>query len=122
MEKPCVVLFCSQQLLGESLEQVIQADGEFDLLGPWNLEEADLPGLDRPAVFVIAEAGDCSQHAAALTALILEQYPEAPVIYAGLEDNRLRVYNPSFVPASRAGLVETIRRLAASVAGDGAGK
>ena len=112
MSKPRVLLISSQHLFGESMETILHAAKEIELIGPWNLAEQDI--CERlveanPSVIVIADENLQNETAAELTKSIIEQYPEISVIRTGLSENVLRIVSTHTLPARGDNLLETIR-------------
>lgn len=91
---------------------ILRAEPNMELIGPWNLNEADisqrLPDI-QPSVVVIADENLHSDAAAELTQSIIEQYPELSVIRAGLNENVFRIFSTHTFPARGANLLEMIR-------------
>lgn len=111
MSKPRVLLISSQHLFGESMEMILRAEKEIELVGPWNLGDRDICRrlLEvQPSVVVIAAENLQSETAAELTKSIIEQYSELPVIRAGLSENVFRIFSTQTLPARGADLLETI--------------
>ncbi len=112
MSKPRVLLLSSQHLFGESMEMILRAEQDMELVGPWNLDE---PGIYRrlldvePSVVVIADENLHSEMAAELTKTIMEEYPELSVIRTGLSENVFRLFSTHTLPARGIQLLETIR-------------
>ena len=112
MSKPRVLLISSQQLFSESIEMVLRAEKEVDLIGPWNLGDRDI--CERlaeisPSVIVIADENLQSEIAAELTKSIIEQHPEVSVIRTALNQNVFRIFFTHTLPARGENLLETIR-------------
>lgn len=112
MSKPRVLLLSSQHLFGESMEMILRAEQDMELVGPWNLDEAEICRrlLEvQPSVVVIADENLHSEIAAELTKTIMEQYPEISVIRTGLSENVFRIFSTHTLPARGIHLLETIR-------------
>ncbi|MCC6192342.1 MAG: response regulator transcription factor [Anaerolineales bacterium] len=110
-----VLLLSTHPLLGDGLQVILGGLADVDLIGPLVL---DAQALDRvpeisPDVILIAEEGGPASSAAALTARLLEQCPDVPVIRVGLRQDTIRLYTSHTLPAHRADLIEAIRRLPA---------
>lgn len=113
MEKRRVLLVCSQHLFGESMEMILRAEADVELIGPWDVEGdvcQQIPEA-RPHVVVIVEEDSQSERTAHLTAAIIERHPELSIIRAGLTENVFRVFSTHSVPARGTDLIETIRSL-----------
>lgn len=108
-----MLLVCSQLLFGESMEIVLRAAEDVELIGPWELGEDVCQRIAdaRPNIVVIADEDPQDTAVTSLTAAIIEQYPELSVIRTGLNENVFRVFSTHTLPAHRANLLETIRNL-----------
>lgn len=115
MEKRRVLLVCSEHLLGESLENVLRAADDVELIGPWKLQEDICCRIaeTHPHVVIVADEDPQSDAVTHLTTAIIEAYPDLSVIRAGLTENVFRVSTTHLLPASGADLLETIRGLPA---------
>lgn len=113
MKKQRVLLICSQHLFGESMETILRAAADVELVGPWELGEEVCQRIAeaRPNVVVIADEESQEEVVAHLTSAIIEQYPELSVIRAGLNENVFRVFSTHTLLARGADLLETIRNL-----------
>jgi DNA-binding NarL/FixJ family response regulator len=112
MSKPRVLLISSQQLFGESIEMVLRAEKEVELIGPWKLGDRDICerlAVVSPSVIVIADENLQSETAAELTQSIIEQHPEVSVIRTALNENVFRIFSTHTLPARGENLLETIR-------------
>lgn len=112
MSKPLILLITSQHLFGESMESILRAESDMELVGPWNLGDQDICGRlheARPAVVVIADENLQSEAATELTQSIIERYPELTVIRTSLNDNVFRTFSTHTLPARGADLLDTIR-------------
>ncbi|MEE8392100.1 MAG: hypothetical protein V3S14_15070 [Anaerolineae bacterium] len=90
-----------------------RSGGELELIGPWDLDAPVLAQLsqDTPDVVLVAEAESESERVAALTAQILNLYPDVTVIRVGLGKGTVRVYTSHVVPARAVDLMEAIHSL-----------
>jgi len=118
MKKQHVALFCSERLLGESLERLLGGLAEVDILGPWVIDDTAIQHLEAslPQIVVIADEniGDpnlYSHQVSLLTAQILEKYEGLPVLQVFLEHNQVRIFNSHTVPARSEDLIKAIRNL-----------
>lgn len=112
MSNPRVLLISSQHLFGESMETILRAEKEVELIGPWTLGDQDI--CERlievsPSVIVIADENLQSEVAADLTKTIIEQYPEISVIRTALNENIFRIFSTHTLPARGDDLLESIR-------------
>ena len=115
MTKPRVLLIGSQCLFGESMELILRANNEIELIGSWNLDDltAHFQLLEaRPSVVVIADENLQSEAAAEMTKLIVERHPDLSVIRTGLSENVLRVFSTHTRSARGSNLFDTIRECA----------
>lgn len=112
MSKPRVLLISSQHLFGESMETILRAEDGIELVGPWKLDDQDIPSRlleEQLSVVVIADDNLQSEAAAELTKAIIEQCPKLSVIRTGLSENVFRIVSTHTVPARGDNLLETIR-------------
>ena len=112
MSNPRVLLISSQHLFGESMETILRAEKEVELIGPWTLGDQDI--CERlievsPSVIVIADENLQSEVAAGLTKTIIEQHPEISVIRTALNENVFRIFSTHTLPARGEDLLESIR-------------
>lgn len=115
MSKPRVLLICSQNLFGESLEMILRAEKDIELIGSWKLDDQEICQRlleARPSVVVIADENLQSETAAELTRSIIEQYSELSVIRTALSENVFRIVSTHTLPARGDSLLETIRNSA----------
>ena len=115
MVKPRVLLISSQHLFGESMETILRANRDIDLIGSWNLDDPTVPRQlleAQPAVVVIADEDLQSEAAAEMTKLIVERHPDLSVIRTGLSENVLRFLSTHTRSALGDNLFETIRECA----------
>ena len=110
-----VLLICSQHLFGESMEKILRAEADVDLIGPWSLGEDVLEWIAgvHPDVIVLADMDPQSESLTYLTSAIIEKYPDISVIRAGVTENVVHVHSTHILPARGANLLETIRNLPA---------
>lgn len=113
MDVRSVALFCSRQLLGESLAHLLNHMEEVDLVGPWLIDECALSNLGNqlPDIVLIADGEPEMGQASILATQILDAYPDLSVIRVTLSQNVAHIYSARALPASSAGLVDAIRRL-----------
>ena len=112
MTKPRVLLIGSQCLFGESMEMILRAEKDIELVGPWDLGDQDICRRlieVQPSVVVIADEDSQSDVAAELSKSIIEQNSELSVIRAGLSENVFRIVSTHTLPARCDSLLETIR-------------
>lgn len=121
MPKHRVLLVCSQHLFGESMETILRAEADVELIGPWGLGEEVCSRITEasPSVILIVDDDSQSEATTSLTLAIMETHPEIPIIRAGLTENIVRVLSTHLLPARGTDLLETIRNLpVASEAGN----
>jgi len=113
MEKRRVLLVCSGHLFGESVEAVLRAEADVELIGPWELGEEVCARIAEanPGVVLIVDEEAQSEVSARLTSAIMEAHPNLPIIRAGLTENVVRVISTHILPARGTDLMETIRSL-----------
>ena len=113
MGKQRVLLLCNQTLLGESLQAILSGEDGVELIGPWlpNNEVPNRLSEVSPDVVLVAEDEDTGQTTGILTAQILGQHPDLPLVRVGLRENIVRLYVASTMPARSSDLLEAIRRL-----------
>lgn len=112
MTKSRVLLISSQHLFGESMETILRAETEVELVGSLNLNDLEICTQiqkTQPSVVIIADETLQGETATELTQSILEQYPELSVIRTGLSENVFRIFSTHTLPARGADLLETIR-------------
>jgi DNA-binding NarL/FixJ family response regulator len=112
MSKPRVLLISSQRLFSESMETILRAEKEIEIIGPWNLSDRHICERlveARPSVIVIADEDLQSETAAELTKVIIERCPEISVIRAALNEKVFRVFSTRTLPARGDSLLEAIR-------------
>lgn len=113
-----VLLISYQHLFSESIEKVLRGAEAVELIGPWYLNEDSCAriGEVQPQAVVVADEDARNEESARLTAAIIEQYPELPVIRTNLTENIVRVFSNHLVPARSMDLLEIIRNLPAASA------
>jgi len=116
MPKRRVLLVCSEHLFGESVEAVLRAAEDVELVGPWKPGEDVCQRIEEshPNVVVVADEQAQDEAVARLTAEILQHHPELPVIRAKLDENVFRVFSAHTLPARGADLLDLIRSLPSS--------
>lgn len=102
-----VLLFCSGDLFGETLESLLTQLEEVILIGPLPLDDKMLSqiGSIQPDVVLIAGEGASAE----LASTILENYPNLPVIQSAITSNVVRVFTSREMPARKADLLDAIR-------------
>ena len=113
MKKQRVLLVCSRHLFGESMETVLRAAEDVELIGPWELGGEVCQRITEAGLDVVLIVDDDSQRemGAELTSAIMEAHPNLPIIRAGLNENIFRVFSTHSHPARGTDLLETIRNL-----------
>lgn len=109
--KPRVLLLCSQYLFGESMEAILRAEAEVELIGPWTLDDQNIFERlveARPSVVVIADERLQNEKAAELMATIIGKHPKISMIRAALSENVFRIVSTNTLPARGDNLLETI--------------
>lgn len=121
MSKSRILLISSQQLFGESMEMILRAEKNVEVIGPWDLHDPDICNrLDevQPAAVIIADENLQSETAAELTKSIIEEHPEISVIRTALNENVFRIVSTYTLPARGDSLLETIHRCIARTQAD----
>ncbi len=109
-----MLLLCAQSLLGEGRSVLLGGLSDVELVGPLGLDDPRLGCRlqDMPAtidVVLIAAEEEKTPALTALTAQILDHYPDAPIVRIGLKQGSIRLYTSRTLPARAADLVEAIR-------------
>lgn len=105
-----IVLLCSKQLLGESLLHTLGSDPTIEVLGPWAIDDRAIARLTQasPDLVLIAEPLKRTERVKKVTASILANFPDLPMIRITLENNLMRFYNTQTMPASSDDLITLI--------------
>lgn len=113
MQNRRVMLVCSRNLFGESIETLLRAEPDMELIGPWGVEEEICVRIKdtNPSAVVLVDNEAQAEEIASLTTAIMEANPKLPIIRAGLAEKVVRVYSTDILPARGADLLETIRNL-----------
>lgn len=115
MPKKRVLLLCSQDLFGDSMESLLRRAKDIELIGPWNMDEGAPPRIPEadPDVVVIADKDPRNKNAVQIATAILEKYPDLSVICTGLTQKIFRVFSTQTLPARGMDLLEAIHSLPA---------
>jgi len=115
MPKQRVLLVCSQDLFGDSMESLLRRAEDIELIGPWDLNEGLSPRISEaaPNVVVIADIDPSNEKAIHLATAIIKKYPDLSIICAGLTQQIFRVFSTQTLPARGLDLLEAIRSLPA---------
>ena len=107
-------------MLCEGLQTILGELTDVELIGPLVPKAGWLDRLPDPTpdVVLIAEEGGEAHHSAPLTTLILDRFPDVPVIRVGLEEDAVRLYTTRTLPARSADLIEAIRRIPVPICPD----
>ncbi len=110
-----VLLLCDQQLLGESLGQILRQVPGMELSDCLTLNDDVLEQLSlySPELLLIAEEEPPRPQVTCLIAKVLEAYPHLPIIHIKLEQNVLRVYTSCALTARSTDLIQAICHLLA---------
>lgn len=111
MEKRHVFLLGDEQLLGESVQKVLQSCEDIRLSGPEPLKEDICAQIAKvnPDVVLITFTGDHpSSQIDHITAKILDYDPNITIIHSTLDRNVVRVFTARELPASASDLIEAI--------------
>jgi hypothetical protein len=95
------------------VESVLRCATELELVGPWSLEEGIPSRIPEasPEVVVIADQDPTNEKAVHLATVLMEQYPDLPVICTGLAQNMFRVFSTRSLPARSTDLLDSIHAL-----------
>ena len=117
MEKKRVLLVSQPNLLGESLEHILSKLEDVQFAGACAPDEQLLAHCaEQPLdLVVIAEDEPCDQQVGAAMSMLLEAYPNLPLIRVKLDCNTLFIYTSQAVPARVADLIEAIRQVPVAV-------
>lgn len=112
MKKRRVLLLCSKDLHGESLENLLRDLEDVEVIGPWILDKKVISSVadDKPDVILIAAGENQSETVSDITGQILDKYPNLTVIHSTLARNIVRVYSSRELPARKSDLIEAIRK------------
>ncbi len=112
MRKQRVLLICSQHLFGESVETILRAANDVELIGPWEINQDISERLltEYPDVVVIADEGHHNDAISILIATIIEHYPGLSVIRTDLNENNIHVFSIHTLPARGKDLLASIRK------------
>jgi DNA-binding NarL/FixJ family response regulator len=113
MRKWRVVLLYDQRLLGESLEHLLNALADVEVVAAWEVNATNLPRIQsgQGDVLLMAEEEPSGEKSRLLTAQILDTFPNLPLIRLKLEQGVFQIYTSQTFPASSADLIEAIRSL-----------
>ena len=78
MSRHRILLMCSQQLFGESMEEILRLHADMDLIGTCGFDENIHQHIaeSRPDVVVLIGVDSQSDEMIRLTSAIIEQHPE----------------------------------------------
>lgn len=115
MPKRRVLLVCSQDLFGDSMESLLLHAEDIELIGSWNLDEGVSTRISEttPDVVVIADKDPSNEKAIHLATVLIEKYPGLSVICAELTQKNFRVFSTRILPARGMDLLEAIHSLPA---------
>ena len=115
MPKRRVLLICSQDLFGDSMESLLLHAEDIELIGSWNLDERVSTRVSEatPDVVVIADKDPSNEKAVHLATVLIEEYPGLSVICTGLTQKIFRVFSTRTLPARGMDLLEAIHSLPA---------
>lgn len=115
MRRRRVALLCARQLLCESLQHTLGSDPTIEVLGPWAIDEHAVALLTQvsPDLVLIAEPLQRTEKVKRVTARILANLPNLPMIRVTLENNMMRFYSTQTMPASSNDLMTLIHSTAA---------
>jgi len=110
MRKRRVALLCARQLLCESLQHTLGSDPTIEVLGPWAIDDHAAARITQssPDMVLIAESLKRTERVVKVTARILANFPDLPMIRVTLENNLMRFYSAQTMPASSDDLMTLI--------------
>lgn len=113
MSKHRIMLVCSRQLLGESIEEILSIQADMDLIETCGLDDNVHQRIIEscPDVVVLANVDPQSDQMTRLTSEIIERYSEISVIRVSLTENVIRVFSTHLRPARRDDFLDAIRDL-----------
>ena len=113
MLKRRVLLLRAPSLLAEGIERLLRQMEDVELIGPWDLNTELVSRFPEatPDIVLMVEEGTHTEVTGALINQILEQHPELPVVYVGMQQNTIRLYTSRALPARATELVDLIRSL-----------
>lgn len=119
MKKRQVLLFSTQKLFGESIEQTLSGVENLEITGHWLIDDQVMEHLScaPPDLIIFADEGSSRDQLSHLTAQVLDVYPDLPVFWVTLERSQMQVIRSKLVPASSKDLIDLIQHLPYKPAG-----
>lgn len=113
MEKRRVVLISQSDLLGESLEHILNSLDDVQVIGSWLPDEHVIVNCinHRPDLVIITDSEISAEAGSQLIAHLLETIPNLAVIRIKQDSNFIYAYTTQTIPARVADLIDTIRHL-----------
>jgi DNA-binding NarL/FixJ family response regulator len=113
MEKRRVVLISQSDLLGESLEHILNSLEDVQVIGPWQPGDQVVARCANhpPDLVIITDNELSAETGSQLTACLLETIPNLAVIRIKQDSNFIFAYTTQTIPARVADLIDTIRHL-----------
>lgn len=114
-----VLLFSTQRLFGESVEQTLSQVEGLEICGHWPLDDLVMERLTAglPDCVIFIDDSSVEDLLFNLTAQILDHYPDLPVFRVTLERSHMQIFNSQLVPARSAELIDLIQHLPLKRAG-----
>lgn len=113
MEKRRVLLICQTDLLGESLEHILNSLEDVQIIGPWQPDEqvVTLCSECNPDMVIISDNELNAERNSHLTTQLLETVPNLVVIRIRQDRNFILAFSSKTIPARVADLVDAIHHL-----------
>ncbi len=113
MRKKRILLFSAKGLLGEGVEQMLNQLDDLELAGHWRVDDTFMEKLRQaaPDLVILADEGKTSESLSRLTAQILDEYPNLPILRVTLDNNQVQIYSSHLAAASRHDFLDLIYRL-----------
>ena len=113
MEKRRVLLISQSDLLGESLEHILNSLEDVQVIGSWQPGENVIANCINhpPDLVIITDSELSAETGSQLTAHLLESIPNLAVIRIKQDSNFIYAYTTQTIPARVADLIEIIRHL-----------
>lgn len=108
-----VLLLSDQHLLGEGLERILRQVEGVKVIDSWLIFEVNLASIisKNPDLLLIAEEANSEESAANLSASILDNFPNLPLVRLKLSQNVFHVYTSKTFTADSAHLIKAIKQL-----------
>jgi DNA-binding NarL/FixJ family response regulator len=113
MEKRRVILVSQSDLLGESLEHILNSLEDVQVIGSWQPDEQVIANCAKhlPDIVIISDNELSVETSNQLTTQLLETIPNLTVIRIRQDSNFLVAYTSHTIPARVADLIDAIHHL-----------